>query len=277
MNRMRVAIILTAFAFAAGGLGTGVALATGGGSSSQHSVVTGSVGGSSYSYYRSMMRSLEGGSMMGGSYAWMMGSRGYVWMMGGSSAPRWMRGSALPGFVMGTSTDPGKVMGRLFANAPGPRVSRAEATRLGNEVPNGAAVNATHHRITFSGKTAHLVVLASPSGGHEMTFRIAGLVNPTIEVQKGARVSIEVVNADSDTAHGLVISTTGSASSRMPMMTAARAFDGSTLWFLGDPTSAGMHAGTLRFTAATPGIYEYLCPVPGHAQMGMAGTFVVID
>jgi rusticyanin len=188
-----------------------------------------------------------------------------------------MRGSALPGFVMGTSTDPGKVMGRLFANGPGPRVSRAEATRLGNEVPNGAAVNATHHRITFSGKTAHLVVLASPSGGPEMTFRIAGLVNPTIEVQKGAQVSIEVVNADSDTAHGLVISTTRSASSRMPMMTAARAFDGSTLWFLGDPTSAGMHAGTLRFTAATPGIYQYLCPVPGHAQMGMVGTFAVID
>jgi rusticyanin len=277
MNRMRVAIILTAFAFATGGLGTGVALATGGGSSSQHSVVTGSVGGSSYSYYRSMMRSLEGGSMMGGSYAWMVGSRGYTWMMGGSSAPRWMRGSALPGFMMGTRTDPGKVMGRLFANAAGPRVSRAEATRLGNEVPNGAAVNATHHRITFSGKTAHLVVLGSPSGGPEMTFRIAGLVNPTIEVQKGARVSIEVVNADSDTAHGLVISTTGSASSRMPMMTAARAFGSSALWFLGDPTSAGLHTGTLSFTAATPGIYQYLCPVPGHAQMGMVGTFVVAD
>src|ERR1039458_5071185 len=151
MNRMRVAIILTAFAFAAGGLGTGVALAKGGGSSSQHAVVTGSVSGSSYSYYRSMMRSLEGGSMMGGSYAWMMGSRGYVWMMGGSSAPRWMRGSALPGFMMGTSTDPGKVMGRLFANAPGSRVSPAQAIRLGNEIPAGATVDAAHHSVSFSG------------------------------------------------------------------------------------------------------------------------------
>jgi len=36
-----------------------------------------------------------------------------------------------------------------------------------------------------------------------------------------------------------------------------------------------MHAGTLTFTAATPGSYRYLCPVPGHAQKGMAGAFTV--
>jgi len=24
-----------------------------------------------------------------------------------------------------------------------------------------------------------------------------------------------------------------------------------------------------------PGIYHYLCPVPGHAQKGMTGTFTV--
>jgi plastocyanin len=61
----------------------------------------------------------------------------------------------------------------------------------------------------------------------------------------------------------------------MPMMTARPAFAGSALWFLGNPTSAGMHEGTLTFTAITPGAYRYLCPVPGHAQKGMAGTFTV--
>lgn len=58
-------------------------------------------------------------------------------------------------------------------------------------------------------------------------------------------------------------------------MTARPAFTGSALWFLGDPTSAGMHAATLAFTAATPGTYRYLCPVPGHAREGMTGTFTV--
>ena len=50
---------------------------------------------------------------------------------------------------------------------------------------------------------------------------------------------------------------------------------GSALWFLPNPTSAGMHTATLTFTASTPGTYHYLCPVPGHAQKGMVGTFIV--
>jgi hypothetical protein len=61
----------------------------------------------------------------------------------------------------------------------------------------------------------------------------------------------------------------------MPMVTARPAFAGSALWFLGNPTSAGMHEGTLSFTATTPGTYHYLCPVPGHSEEGMAGTLTV--
>jgi uncharacterized cupredoxin-like copper-binding protein len=47
------------------------------------------------------------------------------------------------------------------------------------------------------------------------------------------------------------------------------------VWFLGDPTSAGMHAGPLTFTAGKPGTYQYLCPVPGQSRDGMTGSFVV--
>ena len=61
----------------------------------------------------------------------------------------------------------------------------------------------------------------------------------------------------------------------MPMLTARPAFPGSAVWFLGNPTPAGMHAATLSFTATTPRTYRYLCPVPGHAQEGMTGTFTV--
>ena len=59
------------------------------------------------------------------------------------------------------------------------------------------------------------------------------------------------------------------------MMTAAPAFAGSVLWFLGNPAAAGMHAGTLTFTATRPGAYHYLCPVPGHADTGLTGTVTV--
>ena len=90
-----------------------------------------------------------------------------------------------------------------------------------------------------------------------------------------AQVTMQVINADHDTAHGLVVTASGATSSWMPMMTATPAFRGSALWFLGNPTAAGMHTGTITFTASSPGTYYYLCPVPGHAQKGMTGTFTV--
>jgi rusticyanin len=226
-----------------------------------------------------MMGRYYRGTMMGGrSWQWMLGASGYRWMMGGANAPGWMRGGNLPASMMsmmGTGSDPGKFMGRLWANAPGPRVSATEAASLGDRVPAGAHVNRATRAITFTTTNVRMVALASPADGPDETFRIAGLVNPRIIVPAGSHVSIDMINADHDTAHGLVITASGATSSWMPMMSAYPAFGRSALWFLGNPTSAGMHAWTLRFTATTPGTYHYLCPVPGHAHKGMAGLFTV--
>jgi len=282
MTRKRIGVLVSAAVVAAAGIGAGVAAAvTGGGSPAPSVATSGAPGGPGYSYYRNMMGRYYGGSMMGGSmmggrsWHWMMGAAGYRWMMGGTGAPGWMRGGRLPAAMMGNGTDMGQFMGRLWTNAPGPRVSPATAAGLGARVPAGAQVNRAARTITFTTTNVNLAVLAGPASGPDETFRIAGLVNPTITVRPGAQVSMHVVNADHDTAHGLVVTANGAASSWMPMMTAAPAFRGSALWFLPNPTSAGMHAGTLTFTASTPGTYHYLCPVPGHAQKGMTGTFVV--
>ena len=187
-----------------------------------------------------------------------------------------MRGGRLPAAMMGNNTDMGQFMGRLWADAPGPRVSAATAAGLGTQVPAGARVNKATRTVTFTTTSVRLAVVASPAGGPDETFRIAGMVNPKITVLAGARVSVQVVNADPDTAHGLVVTASGAGSSWMPMMTARPAFPGAALWFLGNPTSAGLHTGTLSFTAAgTSGSYQYLCPVPGHARDGMTGTLTV--
>ena len=279
MTRKRISVLAGAAVIAAAGLGTGVAIAAGS-SPGQPAGVAVSAGpaasGASYAWYRSMMSGYYGsGTMMGGSPGgWMMSTAGYQWMTGGTSAPGWMRGGTLPGSMMGTSTDPGKIMGSLWANAPGPRVSAAQATTQGGQVPAGARIDRAANTITFATTTVRLTVLASPPGGPDETFRIAGMTNLAIAVPAGARVSIDVINADPDTAHGLVI-TASTAATWMPMMTQRPAFTGSALWFLGNPTSAGMHAGPLTFTATTPGSYRYLCPVPGHAQKGMTGAFTV--
>jgi rusticyanin len=274
MNPGRRVIVIGLAVLVVAGLGIGVELA--GSSSSSRSGGTAASSEASYAYYQSMMRQFEGGSMMGGSDNQMMGTQEYRWMVGGSSAPGWMTGGTLPSAMMGTSTDPGDVMGGLFANAPGPRVTPAEATRLGDVIPTGATVSTSRNRITLTGSTVHLVVLANPAAGPDDSFRTSGLVNPTIDVRKGAHIWIEVVNGDPDAADGLVV-TKGISSSAVPMMTTGTAFSGSAMWFLGDPTSAGLHAGTINFIAATPGTYQYLCAVPGHAQKGMIGKFVVTN
>jgi len=278
MTRKQTVILAGAVVIAAAGVGTGAAIAA---SSSPGGPATAASASSAaspgYSWYRSMMNGYYGGgSMMGGSSAgWMMSEAGYRWMTGGAASPGWMTGGGLPGMMMGGGTDPGKVMGSLWANAPGPRVSAAQAAALGGQVPAGAQVDRAANTLTFTTATAALTIVASPSGGPDETFRAAGLTNPRVIVPAGARVSIQLVNADPDTAHGLVVTSAGAAGSWMPMMTARPAFAGSALWFLGNPTQAGMHAGTLTFTASAAGSYQYLCPVPGHAQKGMAGAFIV--
>ena len=273
-RRRRLAAIIAAVTVLAAGAGIGIGLAVSGGGSSSGPA---SPAAASYSYYQSMMGryGTGSGSMMGGtSYLSMMGRSGYTWMMGGANAPGWMTGGTLPSSMMGASTDMGKVMGQLFADAPGPRVSATQATALAQQIPAGATVDSSANRITFTTTSVNLVVAASPSMPAE-NFRIAGLTNPTVVVPKGAKVTVTFVNADSDMAHGLVVSASRAASSWMPMMSAPQAFSGSAVWFLGESTSAGMHTGTVSFTAATPGAYEYLCPVPGHAQKGMAGNLIV--
>jgi rusticyanin len=275
MNHKRLGAIIATTALAVGGLGVGVAVAA-----TDHSspaLTQGGVDGQGpmQSYYHSMMGGYGGSPMMGGGDGSGTGSVSYGWMMGGVAAPGWMHGGNLPGYMVHSGTDPGKVMGRLFANAPGPRLSAAVAKQLGSAVPWGARVYRGANSLSFSRNSATFVALASPPGGPDETYRIAGMVNPTVTVKSGTRVTIEVINADPDTAHGLVVTRTGTTSSWMPMTTSPLAFRGAAVWFLGNPTSAGLHTGTLQFTAGTAGTYQYLCAVPGHAQKGMVATFIV--
>jgi rusticyanin len=295
MTRKQSMILAGAAVIAAAGLGTGAVLASG---SPGHPAAPATASAAAadpavsaqpgYSWYQSMMSSYIGNhsgyGMMGnssyGSRGWMMSQAGYRWMSGdGSASPGWMTGTfplAMMGTgMMGDGTDPGKMMGSLWANTPGSRVSAAQAAVLGSQVPAGARASKAGNTVTFTSTTVRLTIVASPPGGPDETFRAAGLVNPRVIVPAGARVTIQFVNADPGTAHGLVITAGDAAATWMPMMTARPAFPGSALWFLGDATSAGLHEGTLTFTAATPGTYHYLCPVPGHARKGMTGTFTV--
>ncbi|MTE16793.1 sulfocyanin-like copper-binding protein [Nocardia aurantiaca] len=171
---------------------------------------------------------------------------------------------------MMSDRDSGTAMGARLRDAPGPRVSHKDAARLGAQTPAGATVDPGRNSIVFTGADVRLVVLASPVMPAE-DFRIAGLIDPTVIVPAGAHVSMQVINADDDMAHGLVVTRNPFP---MTMMTSP-AFRGAEALALGDASPAGMHTQTIDFTADTPGGYRYVCPMPGHAEKGMSGAFIV--
>ena len=41
-----------------------------------------------------------------------------------------------------------------------------------------------------------------------------------------------------------------------------------------NPLKAG-ESGSVTFLAGAPGVYYYICTVPGHALQGMQGSFIV--
>jgi plastocyanin len=106
-----------------------------------------------------------------------------------------------------------------------------------------------------------------------MTFTVAGLTNPAIIVPRGARVTVRFINNDTDEAHGWLI--TGSKPPFGFGQPATPAFAGAFSGVIGNPTAAGDGANTITFTASDAGSYDYICPMPGHAQMGMHGSFTI--
>ncbi len=159
---------------------------------------------------------------------------------------------------------------KLAADSPG-YLRAATVQALGTQIPSGAHENTRANTITFSSKSVSFTAVAVPPGGPDMTFRIGGLVNPTLIVPSGATVKVRFINADPDEAHGWQVTDAQPPFQFHPGQTAFRA----ATRVLGDPTSAGDGTDSVRFSADRAGSYSYVCPMPGHAQMGMHGGFVV--
>ncbi len=167
----------------------------------------------------------------------------------------------------------GAGIGRALLGRAPQYESLALAETQANQAPAGASVDPKANTIRFTGPNAALTIVANPPTGRDMAFRAAGLENPTIEVARGAVVTVHFVNGDNDSAHGWLLIA--------PVVTVGDtphgpwAFPGSYASILGDPTNAGQAAETISFRASRGGTYRYECPVPGHAAMGMQGGLTV--
>ena len=169
----------------------------------------------------------------------------------------------------------GGMMGGFGGSRIGSTVSASTVTRMGNAVPSGASVDRAQNRVVFSGRDVQLDVVGSPMGQKDETFRIAGLVNPTIVVPKGADVHVLFVNADDNMAHNFVITPARPPFAYVAMMQAPLAFSGAETPILGSQSGNFAESSNTSFVANSPGQYTYLCIVPGHAERGMYGSFIV--
>lgn len=116
--------------------------------------------------------------------------------------------------------------------------------------------------------SVHLTALAGPKA-NMMSFQIEGLANPEIDLAKGSRLTINVINVDDDMAHNLYL--TDQAPPYAQQITAA-SIGTSTL----KPHKAEKYSGSaLIVKADAAGTAYYLCTVPGHAKAGMFGKIVV--
>jgi uncharacterized cupredoxin-like copper-binding protein len=135
------------------------------------------------------------------------------------------------------------------------------------------SVDRSTNTIRFAGASVAITVVANSPNGRDMAFRAAGLDNPTIEVRQGATVAVRFVNGDSDSAHGWLLLDPVVQVGRT--VHGPRAFPGANAPILGDPNASGQPMETIHFRASAQGTFRYECPVPGHASMGMQGSFVV--
>ncbi len=225
-----------------------------------------------------MMSYFLGGGSRDAAWAGPWGMMGALWGQrsgGGGSAPYY---GMMGGYFARTGISPQSsypyygMMGGYFGGATGPSgsaggsISQSAAATAAAAVPPGATVDRAAKTITFQGSNVRFTAVAGPPGGPELSFEIAGMVNPQIVVPQGARVTVQVINGDTAAPHDFVVSRTVDGSP---------AFAGAASAVLATAQGTAMPSAGIAFIASTAGSFVYQCTVPGHAQSGMQGKFLV--
>ena len=167
--------------------------------------------------------------------------------------------------------------GAMMATSGGVPWTPAQVGQLVRQSAQQATIDHATNTVTYHGAHPVLVVLAAPAALHGpgMPWEIDGLINPTVVIPPGARVTVVLINGDQGDLHGFEVTTASPPFGEMAMMQGPVAFSGSFIPPIWPETGQGQYHRSTTFIAAVAGTYHYLCPVPGHAEAGMAGTLVV--
>lgn len=131
---------------------------------------------------------------------------------------------------------------------------------------------AANGTLTFTGSSVKILVLMGPmaKGQSMYSFMVDNYTNPTLVFPQGTRVTMVVVNVDTDAYHGLTLTSAAPpyAYNFMPAMMYSLTSTGVL-----PPSSSGFASQQISFTVN--GDMYYVCPVAGHAQAGMYGQIRV--
>lgn len=141
----------------------------------------------------------------------------------------------------------------------------ATAEKLAVNSGTRGTVSADKKTITFRQKRIALTAVSGPASDM-LSYRIAGLKNPTLVVPEGATLTVRFINTDDDMTHNLRFGSQHTAST--PSVGTPD---------LAHRTQSAFRAATVTVRAPEKqGTYYYFCTVPGHAQGGMWGTLRVL-
>lgn len=164
-----------------------------------------------------------------------------------------------------------------FNNDEGVTIGAEQLEAL-SEIKNlsAASIDRAANTVRFSGPGAVIPVIADPYG-EKHSYDIYGLVNPTVEVRKGSKVTIELVNADLQRYHGFVIISAKPPYSYAPTFMHSESFTRAVVPPVAYGRNGSYHIFKTDFKADSTGTFYYICQVPGCASGGMYGKFVVAD
>ena len=133
-------------------------------------------------------------------------------------------------------------------------------------------VQIANDTITYGGPAVKILVLMGPmtQGESMYSFVIDNVTNPTLVFPQGTKVTMVVVNVDTDAYHALTLTALSPpyAYNFMPGMMGSLASTS-----VMPPHSSGF--ATQQISFVVNGDMYYVCPVAGHAQSGMYGLIRV--
>lgn len=134
------------------------------------------------------------------------------------------------------------------------------------------SVSKDKHSLTFRQNVVRLVAHTGPDNDM-LSYRIAGLRNPTIVVLPGATLKVLFVNTDDDMFHNIRF---GAMPASFPNKADSLVKLSVGVAPLPHVSGKSLHGAEIVVKApSAPGKYAYFCSVRGHAQGGMWGTIQV--